>query len=158
MTGPRRWWRVPERGQGLVEFALVFPIFVLLIFGLFDLGRVVYDYATLSNAARAGLRLAIVNQNIAGIQALVSSSGVALGLTAGSNIDYIGYKNSGDAALGTSIPETAADCTPVAPGCIAVIKVHYQWSALTPIVGNIVPPITLSTTTEMPVERAFTNP
>jgi len=145
------------RGLALVEFALVFPVFILLVFGLLDLGRVVYDYVTLSNAARAATRLAIVNQNDVGIRALLSSQGVALGLT-GSNIDYIGYKESDDAALGTPSPEDAADCSTIDPGCVAVIKVHYEWSALTPIVGNIVGPITLSNTTEMPVERAFKNP
>ena len=157
MTAARSRSRAAERGQGLVEFALVFPIFVLLMFGLFDLGRVVYDYAALSNAARSGLRLAIVNQTDPGIRANVISQAVALSL-AGSNIDYVGYKESGDPQLGTSAPEAAANCSPVAPGCVAVIKVHYQWSALTPIVGNIVGPITLTNTTQMPVERAFTNP
>ena len=157
MTGsrpePRRW----VQGQGLVEFALAFPIFILLIFGLLDLGRVVYDSVTLSNAARSGLRLAIVNQDVAGIQANVISEGVALSLTA-PNIDYVGYKNPGDPKLGTSSPETADACEPIAPGCIAVIKVHYQWSALTPIIGNIVGPIALNSTAEMPVERAFPEP
>ena len=78
------------------------------------------------------------------------SEGVALSLTA-PNIDYVGYKNPGDPKLGTSSPETADACEPIAPGCIAVIKVHYQWSALTPIIGNIVGPITLNSTAEMPL-------
>src|SRR5512134_2514136 len=50
------------RGQALVEFALVFPIFLLLVVALFDLGRGVFIYSGLTNAAREGARLAIVNQ------------------------------------------------------------------------------------------------
>ena len=50
------------RGQGLVEFALVFPVFILLLFGIFDLGRAVYAYNTIGDAAREGARVAIVNQ------------------------------------------------------------------------------------------------
>ena len=145
------------KGQSLVEFALVFPIFVLLLFAAIDLGRAVYDNATLSNAARSGVRLAIVNQNRAGIDTQVTSQAVALSL-AGSNIDYVGYKTPGDVALGTSAPETAHDCTPVTVGCIAVIKVHYQWSAFTPLIGTLVGPITFRNNTEMPVEQAFTYP
>ena len=50
------------RGQGLIEFALVIPIFLLLLVALFDLGRAVFAYNTLTNAAREGARMAIVNQ------------------------------------------------------------------------------------------------
>ena len=46
----------------LVEFALVLPIFILLLVAIFDLGRAVFAYNTLTNAAREGARMAIVNQ------------------------------------------------------------------------------------------------
>jgi hypothetical protein len=52
---PQRWG---ETGQGLVEFALVLPVFMFILFGLFDVGKLVYTNATLSNAAREGARLA----------------------------------------------------------------------------------------------------
>jgi TadE-like protein len=47
-----------ESGQTLVEFAFVLPVFMLVVFGLFDVGRLVYTNATLSQAAREGVRLA----------------------------------------------------------------------------------------------------
>ena len=50
-----------ESGQELVEYALTLPIFLLLVFGIFDLGRGVYYYSALQNAAREGARYAIVN-------------------------------------------------------------------------------------------------
>ena len=40
-----------DRGQALVEFGLVLPILLLLIFGLVDLGRAVYAQNALSEAA-----------------------------------------------------------------------------------------------------------
>ena len=49
-----------HRGQGLVEFALVIPLFLLLIFGLIDVGRLVYMDSVLSQAAREGARTASV--------------------------------------------------------------------------------------------------
>ena len=52
-----------ERGQALVEFALVLPILILLLVGIFDFGRAVYAFNTVNNAAREGVRLAIVDQN-----------------------------------------------------------------------------------------------
>jgi Flp pilus assembly protein TadG len=45
-------------GQTLVEFALVLPIFILMLFGLLDVGRYVYMNSVLSQAAREGARLA----------------------------------------------------------------------------------------------------
>ena len=51
-----------RRGQALVEFALVLPIFILLLVAIFDLGRAAFAYNTLTNAAREGARMAIVNQ------------------------------------------------------------------------------------------------
>ena len=54
-------------GQALVEFALMIPIFLFLIVALFDMGRAVFAYNTLTNAAREGARMAIVNQDKATI-------------------------------------------------------------------------------------------
>lgn len=49
--------RHDQRGQGLVEFAVVLPVFLLAIFGLLDVGRLVYTNSALSQAAREGARL-----------------------------------------------------------------------------------------------------
>ncbi len=48
--------RKPTRGQGLVEFALVLPLLVLIIFGVLDLGRAFYSLIAITNAAREGAR------------------------------------------------------------------------------------------------------
>lgn len=45
-----------KKGQALVEFALVVPFFLLLIFGLIYSGMLFYDYSTLSNIARSAAR------------------------------------------------------------------------------------------------------
>jgi len=42
------------RGQSLVEFALILPIFLMFVAAALDLGRVIYANITLSNAAREG--------------------------------------------------------------------------------------------------------
>lgn len=53
--------RSSHRGQALVEFAFVAPIFFLLLFGIIDFGRYVYYVQILNNAAREGARYAIVH-------------------------------------------------------------------------------------------------
>src|SRR5947209_18272791 len=46
-------------GQSMVEFAILAPIFFLLLLGTIDLGRAVYIYNSISDAAREGTRAAI---------------------------------------------------------------------------------------------------
>jgi hypothetical protein len=46
-------------GQSMVEFAILAPIFFLLLLGTIDLGRAIYIYNTISDAAREGTRAAI---------------------------------------------------------------------------------------------------
>lgn len=50
-----------EDAQSLVEFALTLPIFLLVVTGLFDVGRAVWQENTLAFAAREGTRYAIVH-------------------------------------------------------------------------------------------------
>jgi len=45
-----------NRGQSMVEFALILPLFVLIVIGVFDLGRAFFGSITITNAAREGAR------------------------------------------------------------------------------------------------------
>lgn len=55
------------RGQALVEFALVAPIFFLVFFGLVDTARLVYTSSVVSQSAREGARLAAVEASWIGM-------------------------------------------------------------------------------------------
>ena len=48
-------------GQALAEFALVAPIFFLILFGIIESGRFIFHYEMLSSATRDGARYAIVH-------------------------------------------------------------------------------------------------
>ena len=65
MSALRRFFRdqnnEEQRGQSLVEFALLLPIMLLIITGLFDVARAVWQENTLAYAAREGTRFAIVH-------------------------------------------------------------------------------------------------
>jgi len=47
-------------GQALVEFALVVPLLIILIFGIIEFGVLLYDKAVITNASREGARYGIV--------------------------------------------------------------------------------------------------
>ena len=58
----RRWVR-SQSSQALIEFALVSPVLLLLMFGVVDIGRAVFYYDTIGHAAREGARTAIRASN-----------------------------------------------------------------------------------------------
>ncbi len=51
----------PSRGQGLVEFALVLPIFLLMVMGIIDGGRAIFAFNQMSQATRDVARVASVS-------------------------------------------------------------------------------------------------
>jgi hypothetical protein len=102
------------RGQALVEFALVLPLFLLLVLGVVDFGRGIFIYAGMSNGAREGARYAIVHGSLA--QSIDGSCGSGPG-TASTTSDSLG---------GLVIEATGAAAAAWAPppgGCPAPITV-----------------------------------
>jgi Flp pilus assembly protein TadG len=150
-------------GQALVEFALVFPVFLIILFGIVDFGRAIYAYNTLANAAREGARVAIVNQ-IQTSPACSTSKPIEDPLNPQWSIKTCAARS----AVSLGIPETDVTvsyapppgatftCSPtVRVGCLATVTVEYSYTAITPVIGAIVGAIPMSSTSEVPVERVF---
>ena len=56
-------------GQSLLEFAITMPLLLLLVMGVFDLGRGIYYYSAIHNAAREGARYGAINHcDVTGIK------------------------------------------------------------------------------------------
>ena len=58
--GPSGRRSVRKRGQAMVEFALVLPIFLIVLSGILDFGFMLYSRMTVINAAREGARAAVM--------------------------------------------------------------------------------------------------
>ena len=70
-----------ERGQSLVEFALVFLAVATMLMMVIDLGRGVYAYTVMSAAASEGARYGIINPtDVAGIMTTAQARAVAVDL------------------------------------------------------------------------------
>jgi Flp pilus assembly protein TadG len=132
-----------RRGQALVEAALVLPLLIVMMVGLFDLGRAVYADSTLSNAARVGSRIAIVNQNMSQIQAAAAAKAAALDL----------LPADVSVSFRTDPTNPLSTCSPMRIGCVAFVTVTYQFHPAVPIEG-LVGPITLKSTSSQRVEHA----
>jgi Flp pilus assembly protein TadG len=136
--------RRKSRGQGLVEFALALPVMLVVIFGILDFGRAVYALNTISEAARTGARVAIVDQNITLVEQAANTQ--AVGLTLDSvNIVYSKADDSGT-------------CQPKKIGCTVTVTVAYTYNAATPIISNIVGSIPMSAKSYLPLERVYSSP
>jgi TadE-like protein len=73
-----------ERGAELVEFALVLPLLMVVIMGVFDFGLAFQRYEVITNAAREGARMGSLEANYceADIRSRVTAYASAAGLPA----------------------------------------------------------------------------
>ena len=150
-------------GQSLVEFALVIPIIVLLVAAFVEIGRAVFAYNTIANAARQGARVAAVNQ-IAVLTDCDESRPIEDPYEP--HWSYRGCAIAAAGALGITTsnvsisyappPGTTLACSPTLHvGCIASITVTYDYSVATPFVSLFIGPFTMTQTSNMPLERVF---
>jgi Flp pilus assembly protein TadG len=141
--------RSDASGQTLVEFALIVPIFILMMVGIFDVGRAVYAYSTINNAAHEAVRLAIVDQNTADVRSRAVSQSVAVGV------------NSADVGV-RWLSSAYADVAPcnATPryGCAVEVSVAYDFNAATPIIGQLMGTIGLEAVARQQIERTYTSP
>ena len=155
-----------QRAQGMVEFALLAPIFFLILLGIVDLGRAGFFFVVGSGLARDGAREAAVYSNGAGlpngavagnIQVEAAATGIA------------GANFSMPAACGTTTPPkppaALSGCqTPAAdnmyifiedvPGTPHYKKVStvYAFRPITPMLSQITGTIYIVATSAMTVE------
>jgi len=51
-----------QKGAAMVEFAIVLPLLLLIVFGIIEFGIIFYDQQVITNASREGARYGIVSQ------------------------------------------------------------------------------------------------
>lgn len=143
-----------SKGQSLVEFALVLPIFILVLVGILDLGRAVYAYNTLNNAAREGSRLAIVDQTVPDIRDFAAQQAGWLGIDPSQvSVDFRDPETPGTPASCAGAPGNAAIV-----GCLAVVRVEYSYDAATPIISQLVGTISMAGESRFRVEHNCAEP
>jgi len=164
------WLRRRALGQGLVEFALVIPIFLLMVFGIIDFGRVVYMNSVLSQAAREGARVGSVEApwvgstdascgTVGGPVCPASEAALRADITAAANRMTTPFGTVKDlyyscdpegSAPASAWTTTACPSSNRSHGASAVsVRVDMTFTAITPIVGQLVGPMTLSAASTM---------
>jgi TadE-like protein len=169
---PRRAGR--GRGQSLVEFALVLPLFLFTLFGLIDAARLVYMHSTLSQAAREAARVVAVeaywvDRGIpgpnydpscnqpggpvcpAGIPALLDDAHSAANrmMTPLGSIPATNVYLSCDAATAPTGAWTTQACNSRATGSLASVRVVLDFQPITPVISQMFPSIPLEASATM---------
>lgn len=141
--GEERLSNSSSKGSAAVEFALILPVLVVLLFGIIEFGLIFYNKAVITNASREGARYGIVFRvpeteitcdEITGvIQNYVAGKLVTFGDTTDVDTDY-----------------DPADCDPDSGSNLTVTVTYlYDYLLLPNLVATLTGPITLSGETVM---------
>ena len=137
-------------GQSLVEFALVAPLFFLLVFGITDFGRLFFTQETLQFALREAGRYAVTGQQMADssnpghyLSRLESIRAVAMQKAIG----LISDENN----IQVSSPQGGVAVPTGGPGQTVIISLTTNLQLITPMIGRFFGPnqtytFTVSTT------------
>ncbi|MCL6570425.1 MAG: pilus assembly protein [Bacillus sp. (in: Bacteria)] len=110
-----------QRGQALIETALILPIFLLILVGILDFGRLTYSYAHLHMAAQETVRLGGLGEKDTAISTFAHQ-----------------YVHLGDTTK-LQVEITPLD-TSRHSGDYVTVKLRYPFQFLTPMISKLFPP------------------
>lgn len=129
-------WQKDQRGQSLIEFTLVLVfVFIPLLFGIFEFGRIFGGNLVVSHAAREGARAGVVsleNERVNAVEAAVMNNAFFLDIS-DEDIDIQGAGGE--------------------PGDSLSVQVTYDMDLIVPDVLDVIPnPIELEGQAVMRIE------
>lgn len=123
-----------EKGQSLVEMALLLPVLLLLMVGMIDFGRVLYAYSYLHLAAQETVRLGGLGKNDREIVQFAK--------------DYVQLEEAAQLSVTISPPDTERSS-----GEYVTVTLEYPLKLYTPFLSEILPsPVKIQTNSTIRVE------
>ena len=134
--------RKKRSGQALVEIAILLPVLLLLLMLILDLGRGIYYYSVIHNAAREGARYGIVHYGLTRDALIAGIIATAEERTTGLDLD--------DLTITPIVP-----AYPIQTGDLLEVTAAYRFEAVTPLVDLFIPGgyIDLDSTSTMYFEK-----
>ena len=155
-----------NRGQALVEMALITPLLVFILLGIVDLGRAYYQYTVMTNAVREGARYVAANwSNTSGGGAATNSNAASapfntvqgrmqyVGNTAGmtfvndaAHMAVVYYDGTSsaltqcahwNAATNTIVQDNSYPVTQPRTGDIVRVRLGYTFTPIVPILSQV---------------------
>jgi Flp pilus assembly protein TadG len=143
--------RKRERGQAMVETAIAIPILLVLMVGIFEVGRAYETWQVLTNAAREGARMAVTpSSTVPTTTALIRQYMADGQLTNSATANVVVNKTATINVNGTAVSAS-----------LVTVDYPFQFIMLQPVVRLVAPgatvggPITMRATSVMRNEAAF---
>ena len=138
------------RGQALVEFALVIPVFLLVLCGILDFGFMLFSRMTVINAAREAARAAVIVSDTTTIPVLAPQTAQSVAAGAG-----LGLTTSNTAVTCVAIKSLPSSCsfattTSSKSGDAVSVTVTYPYKSFFPLLFGTT--FNLSSTVQMVLE------
>jgi Flp pilus assembly protein TadG len=111
-----------EKGQSLLELALVLPVLIIILAGVLDLGRLYYAYVAVTDAAAEGASYAAIHPEPGERDEVLQRAQEA---------------SRGLVQIDPGMVEV--DCPTVASGAPITVTVSYSFTVATPVINAIVP-------------------
>jgi Flp pilus assembly protein TadG len=156
-----------QKGAAVVEFAVILPLLLLILFGIVEFGFIFYDQALLTNASREGARRAIVYRTDSSNNRIIPSGDVEQAINdylySGSDLRLVSFgtdnltasidTDSGTTTLDPDLnPGTNIDIS-VTQGSYILVEVNYDYDfLLLPSIAGIPQTINLTGKTTMRAE------
>lgn len=109
-----------ERGQSLVETALILPVLIIILLGIIDFGRIMYSYAHLHMAAQETVRMGGLGKNDTEIVTFAK--------------DYVTLNPIDQLRINISPGDASRDS-----GDYVTVKLEYPFQFFTPFVSSLFP-------------------
>lgn len=122
-----------QKGQSLVEFALVLPLLLLLICGIVDLGRLLFAYSSLNMTTQEAVRLGGLGKSKAAIEAYAKQ--------------HIRVGSASTLQVTVTPPDSVRKS-----GDDVTVTLTYSLPLITPVISEIFPPPVLSANSTIRVE------
>jgi Flp pilus assembly protein TadG len=156
----RRPRREKSRGQTLVEFALILPVFLMLTLGVVDGARIFSAYIAITNAAREGALFAAQSSNYSKWCSTTSTVACPTGGSSyqSADPDNIAYRvqqeTSGLTQSNIVLSAPTCNTTPCSSSSTQVtVSVQYSMSLFVPLVSQIMgSPVRMTATTSAVIQ------
>ena len=154
--GTARQLRFDDRGASLVEFALVMPLLVLLLFGIIEFGYLFAQHLDVRHGAREGARMASVAydpQDWGGISPEAAKHNMRRMIV--ETCERMDFAED-DTQVTISLVGTTGSVTENnQPGDYLAVEVEADPTQITGLFSTVIDPITLRSEVEMRIERTF---
>jgi len=138
-----------EQGAAAVEFALVLPLLIILLFGIIEFSIVLYDKAMITNASREGARVGIVCRFGGGSTSHPSDEEIrdTINNYLQNHLISLGASSTADIPAPTRTVDAAGDTL-----LTVTVTYPYHFLVLPEFITTLTGAITLSATTVMRME------